>query len=587
MAAAGAGKTRVLTRRIAFRIANGTADARHVLALTFTRRAGRELAGRLHRLVLDAEAPPVEAGTFHALAYRQLRRYWADRGETPPALLERKSRLLAELAGGRPGLRDVPAADLAAEIEWAKARLISPAGYGQACAQAGRPLPATPEALAGVYARYEVEKQRRRLIDFEDLLARCITAVESDPVFAAAQRWRWRHFFVDEFQDINPLQHQLLLAWLDGGLDLCVVGDPNQSIYTWNGADPGLLSGMAARWPAGQLIRLDDNHRCTPEVVAAAVAVLGRDGAGLRSSRPPGPAPVVRRYRSDAAEAHGVAAELREARARGLGWSQLAILFRTNAQAGAFVHALQAAAIPYRLSGVDTSKDGDPGVEADVAPDSRDDRPPDGVTLSTFHRAKGLQWRAVWVTGLERGLVPISHATTGSALAEERRVLYVALTRAESELYCSWAERRSLGGLPIPRDPSPWVDRLVGVAVVRSGERTVAGREEPPATGSALTITRGRLAACRRPARSGPGSSGLADQDRAVLEALHRWRASAARGAGVPPYVLFHDVTLRAVAVARPSTSTELLAVPGVGPVKAGRYGAALLAVVADHRKAG
>jgi DNA helicase-2/ATP-dependent DNA helicase PcrA len=577
LAAAGAGKTRVLTRRIAFRVATGTADPRHVLALTFTRRAGREMAGRLHRLLLDAETPPIEAGTFHALAYRQLRRYWADREEPPPALLERKSRVLAELAGDRPGLRHVPVAELAAEIEWARARLIGPADYGQACAEAGRPLPATPESLAALYARYEVEKQRRRLVDFDDLLARCVAALESDPVFAAAQRWRWRHFFVDEFQDINPLQHRLLLSWLGGRLDVCVVGDPNQSIYAWNGADPGLLSAVAARWPPAQLIRLDDNHRCTPEVVAAAAAVLGRDGADLRSCRPSGAPPVVRRYRSDAAEAHGVASELREARSNGLAWSQLAILFRTNAQAAAFVDALEGARIPYRLSGVELSGNADGGVEAGVSPGCRgDEESPDGVTLSTFHRAKGLQWRAVWVAGLERGLVPISHATTPPAVAEERRLLYVALTRAESELHCSWAEQRSLGGHPVPRDPSPWLDRLGGVARARDGL---------PRPG--LTTPRSRLAVCRRPPRSGPGSPGLTDEDRALLDALHRWRASVARGAGVPPFVLFHDVTLRAVAAARPSTPAELLAVPGVGPVKAGRYGTALLTVLADHRKAG
>ncbi len=579
LAAAGAGKTRVLTRRIAFRVATGSADARHVLAVTFTRRAGREMAGRLHRLLLEGGVAPVEAGTFHALAYRQLRRHWADRGETPPALLERKARVLGELAADRPGLRQVPVADLAAEIEWAKARLIGPADYGQACAETGRALPAPPESLAAVYARYEVEKQRRRLVDFDDLLTRCVTALESDPVFAAAQRWRWRHFFVDEFQDINPLQHRLLLAWLGGRLDLCVVGDPNQSIYAWNGADPGLLSGVAARWPTAHLIRLDDNHRCTPEVVAAAAAVLGRDGAGLRSSRPAGTPPVVRRYRSDGAEAHGVAGELGVAQANGLAWSQLAILFRTNAQAGAFVDALEAAGIPYRLSGVELSRDAGGGVEAGVSPHSgRDEGPPDGVTLSTFHRAKGLQWRAVWVTGLERGLVPISHATAPAAVAEERRLLYVALTRAESDLHCSWAEQRSLGGHPVPRDPSPWLDRLGGAASGTDGQPR-------PATG--VTMPRSRLAACRRPVTSGAGSAGVTDEDQVLLDALHRWRASVARGAGVPPFVLFHDLTLRAVAAARPSTSAELLAVPGVGPVKAGRYGAALLAVLADHRKAG
>jgi DNA helicase-2/ATP-dependent DNA helicase PcrA len=284
-----------------------------------------------------------------------------------------------------------------------------------------------------------------------------------------------------------------------------------------------------------------------------------------------------------------VVGEIRDARARGLAWSQLAVLFRTNAQAKAFVNVLQTAGIPYRSSGADAGRDAD-GV--DPAEDATGDRwpedwwPADAVTLSTFHRAKGLEWKAVWVTGLERGLVPISHASTPAALAEERRVLYVALTRAESELHCSWAEQRSLGVHPVPREPSPWLEELGRATLVGSGGHACATDDRAPA-GTSLATPRNRLAACRRPARGGPGTPGLTDGDQAVLEALHRWRSAAARATGVPPFVLFHDVTLRAVATTRPSTSAELLAVPGVGPVKAGRYGAALLAVLAEHRAAG
>ncbi|HSS10250.1 MAG TPA: ATP-dependent helicase, partial [Acidimicrobiales bacterium] len=353
LAGAGAGKTRVLTRRIAYRVATGTADPRHVLALTFTRRAAAEMAGRLREL----GTAQVSAGTFHAIAYSQLRQYWADRGVTAPVLLERKSRLLVELARDRPQLGEVPVSGLAAEIEWAKARLVSPEEYEDAIGKSGRPSPVPAGAMAGLYARYEVEKKRRRLADFDDLLIRCLTALETDPAFAAAQRWRWRHLFVDEFQDVNPLQHRLLLAWLGVRLDLCVVGDLNQSIYAWNGADPALLRDLQMQWPSAKVARLEDNHRCTPQVVATAAAVLGHDGAGLRSTCSPGLAPVIRRYWSDRAEAQAVAIELREAGARGLAWSQLAVLFRTNAQACLFEEALRAAHVPYRLSGVTATEE--------------------------------------------------------------------------------------------------------------------------------------------------------------------------------------------------------------------------------------
>jgi DNA helicase-2/ATP-dependent DNA helicase PcrA len=360
LAGAGSGKTRVLTRRIGYRLATGTADPNHVLALTFTRRAAGELGDRLAGLGLRQR---LTAGTFHAVAYAQLRRYWADRGETPPQLLDRKSRLLARLVTGRPEVTGAPLSELAAEIEWASARLLSPEQYPAAAAAAGRRLPVTSEAMAALMARYQTEKVRRRLADFDDLLCRCALAIEQDPAFAAVQRWRWRHLFVDEFQDVNPLQYRLLTAWLGSQPDVCVVGDPNQAVYGWNGADTSLLARLPDRWPGTEVIHLDDNHRCTPQVVAAAAGVLGAAGAELRSSRADGPPAVVRAYPDDGSEAHGVVAELRARRASGLPWTQMAILVRTNAQVVSFEAACRAAQVPYRLAGVRPFLD-DPEIQA-------------------------------------------------------------------------------------------------------------------------------------------------------------------------------------------------------------------------------
>ena len=258
-------------------------------------------------------------GTFHSLARGQLRRWWADRGAPEPALLARKGRLIAELVSGRPGLEDVSIADLAGQVEWAKARLVAPASFAAAAQQAGRELPADAEAIGALYARYEDEKRRRRLVDFDDLLVRYAEALETDGRFAAAQRWRWQHVFVDELQDVNPLQCRLLLALLGENEDLFVVGDPNQAIYGWNGADPGFLADFPQRWPRAEVVRLDDNHRSSPQVVAAAAAVLGRQAGAtpVRSSRPDGPLPNLRSYPSEDAEAAGIASELRQARAQG------------------------------------------------------------------------------------------------------------------------------------------------------------------------------------------------------------------------------------------------------------------------------
>ncbi|HEX3541427.1 MAG TPA: ATP-dependent DNA helicase UvrD2 [Acidimicrobiales bacterium] len=643
LAGAGSGKTRVLTRRIAYRIATERADAGHVLALTFTRRAAGELGARLRALGIRDR---LSAGTFHALAYAQLRQYWADRGEAPPQLLDRKARLLAPLVVGRRDVEGAALRDLAAEIEWATARLIAPEGYPAAASAAGRQPPAPADAVAALFARYQAEKKRRRLADFDDLLERCAAVLEGDPGFAAVQRWRWRHLFVDEFQDLNPLQYRLLSAWLGDRQDICVVGDPNQAVYGWNGADPSLLTSLPARWPGTEVIYLDDNHRCSPQVVAAAARVLGSADHHPRSSRPDGPPTVVRAFPTDAGEAAGVVSELRQAHAAGRPWSHLAILMRTNAQIGAFEAACRAAQVPYRLAGARPFLD-DPiiqslvtdigrrrdiplaAVVADLAelgerspvsdshiPDrpaaarvlaglaadyqrlelrptvegfvswlgpatSRDrlDEGVSGVTISSFHRAKGLEWPAVWVTGLEDGLVPISHARTAESETEERRLLYVALTRAGDELHCSWAEARHFGDHLVARRPSPWLSALTGAA------GKAENRETPPGLRrQRLATPREQLARCRRP---GPGlrAAQEANADPAVVEALRAWRASAARAAGVPAHVLLHDATLAAVAAGRPATPDDLLGVPGLGPVKVARYGAVLLDLVAGGQR--
>ncbi|MDQ3107279.1 MAG: ATP-dependent helicase, partial [Actinomycetota bacterium] len=353
LAGAGSGKTRVLTRRIAHRVAAGTADAPHVLALTFTRKAAGELTDRLWHLGVHDR---VVAGTFHAVAYAQLRRRWADRGEAAPALLDRKVRLLADIVG-RPstGSATLQLADVAAEIEWAKARLVPASQYVVEAEQAGRTPLAGPVVLASYYEQYEAAKRKKGLVDFDDLLGLCARALDTDDEFAASQRWRFRHLFVDEFQDVNPVQYRLLKGWLGDRPDLCVVGDPNQAIYSWNGADPRLLTSFSRLFPTSQTIRLDDNYRSTPQVLTVANAVLataaGPAAPALRAQRPDGPLPVVRSYPNEAAEAQAIAAQIRRHHGPSRPWSHAAVLVRTNAQAIEFEKAFTSAQIPFRMRG--------------------------------------------------------------------------------------------------------------------------------------------------------------------------------------------------------------------------------------------
>ena len=546
VAAAGSGKTRVLTRRIAWRVANEDALARHVLALTFTRKAAGELRGRLATLGLPG---PVTAGTFHAVALAQLRRHAIDRGRRPPTVLESKARLLGPLVegaggalrgdrrrapGGGMGRHELISA-LATEIEWAKGRLVAPEAYPAASVAAGRGGPLGPEEVAERYAAYEQERRRRGLYDFDDLLRELLRALEEDGTLAAAQRWQFAHLFVDELQDATTLQLRLVDAWLGGRSDLFAVGDPRQSVYAFNGADPEAIAGFTRRHPGARILELETTYRSSPQIVGLAAAVLAPTGdhRSPRSGCPDGPLPELRGFADERAEAAGVVAFLRRAHRPGRTWSRCAVLARTNAQLDPIGEALATAGIPYRRAGsgalaehpavravledlprdLDGARLGrllaeradeatragvpiggppprgtlddalalralaglcdeylalDPlptvaGLRAFVrtgSPDGLEAPAQDAVELATFHRAKGLEWDAVCVTGIEDGFVPIAHARDEAALEEERRLLYVALTRTAQELHCSWAAERTFGSRRLRREPSPWLPAL-------------------------------------------------------------------------------------------------------------------------------
>jgi DNA helicase-2/ATP-dependent DNA helicase PcrA len=633
LAPAGSCKTRALTRRIAWQAAQGHIDANHVLAVTFTRKAAGELRTRLGRLGVRGS---VTAGTFHAVALAQLRRRHADLGTSMPAILDRKARILGPLIGGARGSAlAVAINELASEIEWAKARRISPDAYVEQVERAGRETPRPADEVAGIYLRYEREKKRRGLVDFDDLITECRIALAQDPQFAAAQRWRFRHLFVDEFQDVTLAQLALLRAWLGDSTDLCVVGDPDQSIYGFAGADSRLLSRFGERFEGAAVVRLEVNYRSTPQIVKVARAVLPEgDRADVRAAGLEGPDPTETAYESDAAEARGVADALLRANGRSP-WSRMAVLYRVNAQSAPFEEALRKAGIPYRVRGAGAFLDR-PEVKAvlddlrafakaapgrafaehltdlvTTAQELSEERrehvdavvalgreylaaegstgsvagfleylraslkggddgglQDDAVELLTFHRAKGLEWDTVFVTGLERGLVPISHAQgSPAALAEERRLLYVALSRAERELHVSWAKERARGTRTSSRTKSPYLGEIEGIL-----------RGEPVARPASE-----RGAAGARKVLAGMEGGDLPVADKPLYDDLVAWRRELARAAAVPAYVIFDNKTLRGVASLRPRSSAALLEVPGVGPVKLERYGAALLEVVGRH----
>lgn len=611
IAPAGSGKTRVLTARIAHRVATGDIEPDHILCVTFTRKAASELQGRLRALGLH---DTIEAGTFHGVAWRLLKDRWAASGRSAPQLLDQVRPFLREQVAPDAAPGDI--ADLAGEIAWARARMIRPDGYVDAARAAGRRSRRPAGWVAERFAEFETAKTRRHVVDFDDLLAACASAIEGDRAFAAAQRWRFRHLFVDEFQDVNPLQFALLEAWRGDRWDAFVVGDPHQSIYGWNGADPTLLDRLAERWPALETIHLDRTHRSTPQITAAAADVIR--AAGLPDRHPvstgaPGPPARLREHRDEVGEVSAVATDIRRRRGPDAPWSSFAVLARTHDQIVALERGLGATGVPTQIRRQSTLA-GDAEVRRVLFRLGRDERPLltalgdavtddqrgheavgeildiaevrvevepsitgreftgwafarladrperlDAVTLSTIHAAKGLEWPVVHVVGLEDGSIPHVSARRRAARDEEARLLYVAITRAAVEVHLHWARTRTIKGIARERERSPFLARFDETAAHVGDEAT-----DHPRT---------HLDALRAVVGDAPAADPL-------VAALHEWRDGRARAARTAPEVVLTDDTLRAIAELRPDSEAAFATIPGIGSSRARRFAPEVLAIL-------
>ena len=553
-------------------------------------------------------------------------------------MLGSKAPLLAPLQRSLPGgYKFTAIKDLADELEWAKARRLDPSSYQAAIEAMGRTPPIPGDLFAGVFRRYERAKERAGRIDFEDMLVRMLEGFESREDVAEEFRGQYRWFSVDEYQDTNPLQQALLEAWLGERRDLAVVGDEDQTIYTFTGATSEYLTGFARRFPEAQVVRLEDNYRSSPEVLALANRLLaatpGRRpdrGKRLVATRPSGPEPTVAAFENAEREVRAVVAEVGRLAGAGVDPDEVAVLVRTNAQIPPFEEALAAAGIRYQVRGElffrrtevlraigvlrsrtaraaggglvdaleaiwferfgfrrDEEPDGEEarqrhaslvtllgiaervGDEAGIAGFLEEmgrraaqeaEGTGGGVNLLTYHRAKGLEFDAVLLPAVEEGLLPIRQASTPAEVAEERRLLYVGLTRARVHLWLSWAARRAgASGREQSRKPSRFLDDLVPPG---------AGRVRPRAVASGMTRT-GRASV----RADGP-----------LAEQLRAWRRKRAEADGVPAYVVFNDRTLAALSERQPRSRGELLAVEGIGPSKLDKYGDELLALLAPAR---
>jgi DNA helicase-2/ATP-dependent DNA helicase PcrA len=544
LAGAGTGKTRAITHRIAYGVAAGVYPPNRVMALTFTARAAGELRSRLRAL----GAGPVAARTFHAAALSQLNFFWPQViGGQMPRLITSKGKMLGHAAETLHLKLDTASLrDMAAEVEWRKVSRLSLGQYA-AAVRSSRTLPTRvpPDAAVDLLQAYEDVKDSRRQIDFEDVLLATAGMIEAEPWVASQVREQYRFFVVDEYQDVSPLQQDLLDLWLGDRNDLCVVGDASQTIYSFAGAKSEYLLGFAGRYPNARVIRLEQNYRSTPRITETANRLMrGRPGAlalSAAAAGTQGEEVVVTAYPHDGAEARGVAAAIADQIAAGIRPEEIAVLYRVNVQAAELERALGDADIPYQvrgsqrffdlpevrqavlaLRGASVSISGEPLFKSvsDVlrslgwtqeAPASRGavrdrwesldaimglaEQMPAGtsfreftdelmerqagqheptvsaVTLATLHSAKGLEWDAVHLVGLSEGLVPISHASTLAAVDEERRLLYVGVTRARRVLRLSWSAagpHRSAARAP-SRFLAELDSRTPGAAATRAG----------------------------------------------------------------------------------------------------------------------
>ena len=595
IAAAGSGKTRVLARRIAYRVATESADARHTLALTFTREASGELRRRLRSLGLRDH---VEAGTFHSVALGMLRQRWVDQDKAAPAIISDRERLIAEIADGIP--KDV----VATERTWSAARGIPAAAYVNAARRVNRKVGVPAERIADALDRYETLKRRRGVIDLDDLLLILSRDLATDSSFADATRWRFRHVLVDEAQDLNPVQYRILDLLTTNRRDLFLVGDPAQAIYAFNGSDPTLLTEVERHLPGIEVVRLTTNRRCTPQVVAAGSHVLRTSGqrSDMVSARADGSPVEVVVAADEADEAALVATLLMRMPPGRIHAGGIAVLARTHQQLHRIRDALTEANVPMRTVAVapgsalaasvrdatlttsasqlrawahdvlDTPPDAVPiadrvrdSAERDHA-DRRvaaavldflreqplgdgfalrawlastnpfsDGSHADGVDLLTFHAAKGREWHTVVVTGVETGLVPHRSASTVEGKAEEARLLHVAFTRASDELVVTRAERRR----GYARQESPFI---TGLPIERAEPVGIPDRLHRPPDPASLRAA-----------------------------ALRAWRVSAARAASLLPDQICSDDDLLAIASTPPTSPEELTSLTTFGPIAAAR----------------
>ncbi len=654
IAGPGSGKTTVLTRRIALRGLDAAVPAKNTVAITFTNQAADELKSRLASLAVY-DMPWV--GTFHSFAFQILRRYYDEIRRPMPRLINRKGRELAKILQDDPRFASLIASrrpnttlaslesslligEISREVEVAKANSISPELYPEWHLAQRRETALDAPTLVEIFRAYEHHKQRSNQVDFDDLIIRAEVIMRENGAFAQTMRWWFRHWYVDEFQDVNSPQMKLLAQLIGDNPDLCVVGDPKQAIYAWNGASPRLMLQFDQVFPGACFRYLTANFRSTPEIVSLANTAaqtftdleLARHGGIIFAKRQSGAPAKLFEFDTAEAEAAFVAKHIYQAIANGATPQEIAIIARTNSLLPGYEAQLAALSIHHHIAGqhtvahdgalraaishlrevlgprgrlqdvlaqldnlleefridatFDSASESSLGYFRQLAAEAlRFDSSMDlftftnwfkvraaesapnkkrGVTLTTMHRAKGLEWNSVYVVALEQGILPHAKSTRPDSFEEDKRLLYVSITRARDHVYLSLAHQR--GNSNQPRERSVLLAGIETLLDTNDGTRAPRTR--------ALQYIRDNRAKLEA-----VGSSMHSIDP--VYETLRLWRKRSAADVLIPEERLLSDTSLRYLAMNLPTDVDALAACPGIGKGFAATYGDNLLQLIA------
>ncbi|MFT4185842.1 MAG: ATP-dependent DNA helicase UvrD2 [Micrococcaceae bacterium] len=633
LAGAGTGKTRAITHRIAYAVRNGFYRPQNILAVTFTTKAAAEMGARLRDLGVFG----VQTRTFHSAALRQVQYFWPEVfGGTPYRVLRHKIPLVGQACTelGVVTNKEV-VRDIASEIEWAKVNMFSTEQYSEL--ERKSPIKTVNHTiLTKLYERYEKIKSEQLVIDLEDVLLLCSAMIEKSPKVATQIRNQYRHFVVDEFQDVSKLQYAVLKSWLGNSEDVCVVGDPSQTIYSFSGARQEFLLQLQHDFPKLETISLVRNYRSSGNIVRLANRILKasrhQKPLQLISNQKIGNEVTFVEYANEAEEAQAVVAKIKKQIIDGRKPSDFAILYRTNYQSSQFEEALADENISYQVSGQEkffrrkeviqainllqkhkngvhkgavsttvaelfelldfeavnpptsraararwenlnalltfarTWENAHPDATfadftVEIAMRTRSQLPPDidSVTLASFHAAKGLEWSVVYLVGVREGLVPINYVTTLEEIEEERRLFYVAVTRAEQELEISWAQVKR-------KDQNSGKSRfLVGIEAQKVAP-TVAEEVEITVGFEEFTCK-----VCNRKLilpseiNSGRCSKHPAENfNEELYKALAKWRMEKVTLDKVTPTRIMPSRVMHEIAEAPPKNQAELIAVSNI-----------------------